>query len=145
MTEKGHWAKSEELLENYVLDRIDASLRQELQQHLASCRECRELVEEETILAAGIRGAGAMEVKERLRSMIKGKESDVPWPHILSIAAALFLIIGIGIYNRWFFKSLPTAPRQTTVEGKRADAKEEEQALEYNEPGHDADLSETRE
>ena len=26
MTEKGHWAKSEELLENYVLDRIDALL-----------------------------------------------------------------------------------------------------------------------
>ena len=72
--------------------------------------------------------------------MIKGKERDVPWPHILSMAAALFLIVGIGIYNRWFFRSLPPAPRHTTVENKRADTREEERAPEHDGPGRDEDL-----
>ncbi len=115
MTNEKHWTDDEEVLEDYVLSRIEDPVRARLDAHLKSCAQCRERVETEAGLAAGIRQFEASRVKSQLQLLTSGRRRSVPLPHILSMAAAIVLIVGIGFYNRWFWKPIPESQPQEVI------------------------------
>lgn len=65
-----HWTTDDTLLAGYVLDRLSDAERETCDRHLASCPDCRRRVEEERLLAAGVRRAGRDELKSRLRQRV---------------------------------------------------------------------------
>jgi hypothetical protein len=101
-----HWTEDEDLLSLYVLNRLSAEERKKLEVHLVSCLHCREAVRQERELVSGIRQFGREEVKLRLKRKL-AQESDsyhrlISWQRVLSAAAVMFVVVGLGIYNRWF-------------------------------------------
>ena len=115
MNDERHWAENEEIVEEYVLGRVKGPLRARLVEHLDSCVQCRTRVRNEVDFAHSVRMFAAARTKEELQELIKGTERSIPWPHVMSIAAALFLIVGIGFYNRWFLRPIPQSPPLETV------------------------------
>jgi hypothetical protein len=102
-TSPRHFAEDPEALEEFVLGRLDQASQQRCEDHLRTCEPCRRAVQVERVIAAGIKRAGRDRIKERL-----GKLSGippgrgVPWPHVISAAAVLLIIVGIGVTQRWF-------------------------------------------
>jgi hypothetical protein len=101
-----HWTEDEDLLAEYVLGRLSAEDRKELETHLRACPQCKEVVQKERALVSGIRQFGRQELKARLRQQIETEpgviHSLVTWQRVASAAAVLIIIGGLGIYNRWF-------------------------------------------
>ena len=100
-----HWTTDEHLLAHYVLGRVDPAQRSGLEQHLRDCPECRGAVEAEQQLAAGVRRAGRDGMKRRLVQHLNQKRIETNWFKIAGVAAALVLLLTVGIYNKWFFSN----------------------------------------
>ncbi len=108
---KAHWSEDPELLERYILNRLEAARRQELEAHLGTCSVCQRVVLAEQKLVAGVRRLGRDELKARLKRRLASagsREIRVPrtrpawvW-QIASAAAVVVLLLGIGIFNHWF-------------------------------------------
>ena len=120
-----HWTRDEELLERYVLGRVVGDELLTIERHLKECEECRLRVQHERGLIAGVKRFGREEMKERLRQRVldgsptlstgviadasqrsdspKPREIQLSWQTIVSIAAVILILTGIGIYNNWFF------------------------------------------
>lgn len=99
-----HWTTDEALLERYVMGRLGAEESAVLEGHLEVCTGCQEIVRSERQIVAGIRAVGRDELKSRLAQRI-GKRPSVHmtvWYRVAGIAAALVLLLTIGIYNDWF-------------------------------------------
>ncbi len=98
-----HFAEDPEVLEDFALGRLDRDTLARCEEHLRACETCRHAVYVERIMAAGIKRAGRDRLKERL-GMLSGMPSrrQIPWPHVLSVAAVLLVLVGVGIYQRWF-------------------------------------------
>lgn len=126
-----HIADDPEILESYVVGRMEEKNRSAWDDHIAHCTPCREAVDRETLLIAGIRRVGRDDVKNRINSLVRRSREDhsVPWPRIWSIAASLLLIIGIGIVSRWMILrnesvAVPPPARQDVVpHGEQHNAK----------------------
>jgi hypothetical protein len=102
-TSTQHFAEDPEALEEFVLGRSDPATRARYEGHLRSCETCRQAVHVERIIAAGIKRAGRDHLKERIRTLLGiPLPRRIPWPHVVSIAAVLAILIGIGITQRWF-------------------------------------------
>ncbi len=98
-----HWTDDADLLAEFVLNRLDASTRQKLEAHMDQCNVCKKAVDTELMIAAGARRLGREELKNRLlKSISVSSSKQAPWPRILSAAAILVVITGIGVYNKWF-------------------------------------------
>lgn len=109
-----HWTEDEEKLARYVLNRLDADERVELEHHLHVCGKCREMVDDELMLAAGAKALGREQLKSRLRQRLGQSDAKrIPWPHVLSAAAVLLIALGVATYHRW----LPTTGSDDTVTG----------------------------
>lgn len=98
-----HWTEDPGLLEQFVLDRIPRERLAVLNEHLNTCDQCRKAVEREKNFVQSVKAYG----RERLRARLKEKleyasTRAVPWPHVLSAAAIVVLVVGLGIYNRWW-------------------------------------------
>ena len=94
---------SPETLEDYVLEKLPPAERAMVEHHVATCSSCRAALEEELHLAAGIRSSGRTALKRRLaESLAASGQQPAPWGRILSAAAVLIVIAGIGIVYRWF-------------------------------------------
>jgi hypothetical protein len=98
-----HFAEDPEALEKFVLGRLDQPSRERCENHLRTCEPCRQTVQVERIIAAGIKRAGRDLMKERLGKLsgIPSRRS-IPWPHVISVAAVLLIIVGVGVTQRWF-------------------------------------------
>lgn len=111
-----HWTDDPELIEKFVLHQLNPEERNELEDHLRICEVCKRALRSEQVLLAGIRRSG----RERFRATLAKKlpratPAAIPWPHILSAAAIIILLTGIGIYNRWFQAVQPIeVPPSTT-------------------------------
>jgi len=102
-TASPHFAEDPELLEEFVLGRLDRMSTERCEQHLRTCEVCREAVDEERMIAAGAKRYGRDQIKARLRTRLgEVPTRRVPWPHVLSAAAILVILIGIGITQHWF-------------------------------------------
>jgi hypothetical protein len=101
--EDKHWTDDPELLERFVLHRLNPSERNELEDHVRICEVCKRAVRAEQLLIAGIRRSGREHLKRQIKTRIAGVSSSAtPWRHIISAAALIVIITGVGIYNRWF-------------------------------------------
>jgi hypothetical protein len=97
-----HWTDNEEVLERYVLGRLDPLAKRVLEEHLEACASCREAVTRERELVAGIRRLGREELKARLaRRVANAVRPSIPWPHVISIAAVLVISVGVALYRFW--------------------------------------------
>jgi hypothetical protein len=104
MTHK-HWTNDPELIERFVLRKMNPEERNELEDHLRICEVCKRTVRAEQVLLAGIRRSGREQFKSELRKKIlasAAEEKTTPWMKILSVAAVVTILFTVGIYNRWF-------------------------------------------
>ena len=101
--EERHWTDDSELIERFVLNRLDPDERNELEDHLRVCEVCKRAVRAEQLLIAGIRRSGRERFKAELQKKISHTEHiGLPWPHILSAAAVVIILVSVAFYNRWF-------------------------------------------
>ncbi len=103
--EHQHIADDPDRLEDYVLGRMAQAEAEAVAAHASSCSRCTEAISSERKLAATVRRAGRDAAKARLRAELSGSDKvvqvSVPWPKVLSIAATLAVLIGLGITGRW--------------------------------------------
>ena len=67
------------------------------------CEECRRVVQHERELVAGIRYAGRIEMKRRVRQWVQSRQGrQFAWTQIASIAAAIVLMLGAVFTIRWY-------------------------------------------
>lgn len=101
--EDKHWAQDDELIERFILNSLNPEDRNELEDHLRICEVCKQEVRAQQLLVAGIRRGGREAFKALLREKVGLlPEKRIPWPHILSAAAVIVILLSVGIYNRWF-------------------------------------------
>ena len=101
-----HWTQDAELLEQFVMQRVDAERRKELEAHLLTCDECQLAVREQQQIILGIKRVGRDEMKARLKQRLSAGVAEprvrrVPWLRIASIAAMFIVVFGLGLYNKW--------------------------------------------
>lgn len=93
-----HWAGDPELVERFVSGGLGQDQKKAFEAHLGGCVLCREAVDQEVKLREGIRIYARKSLKNRLRKRLSlAPGSGIPWPHILSAAALLIIIVGIGM------------------------------------------------
>jgi len=138
MTDNGKHPLSNdpELLERFVLEKLQPGEREELEDHLRTCEVCRKAVLADRRIAAGVRRLGRDEFKERLTRRLAGEShAAIPW-RTLAAAAVIIGLIGVGITSRWFALHEPPPPSpelgqvRAPAEGKgqRAEAARESAA-----------------
>ena len=99
-----HWAQDSELLERYARKQMTGEERKDLDEHLRSCQDCQSLVQQEQEFLAGIREYGRDQLKGRLKLRLEHEPvSHVQWTRVMSAAAVIVILLGLGIYNRWLF------------------------------------------
>lgn len=103
-----HFSENPDQLESYVLGRLDAPTMASCAAHERECRTCHDAVAHERELAAGIRRAGRNALKARIAMNATPTSRDL-WPAILSAAAVVVVMIGVGISERWFVSDKPVA------------------------------------
>jgi anti-sigma factor RsiW len=104
-----HIASDEEILSRYALGRLDGAEREKVDRHIAGCPACMEALRREMRIAAGVRRLGRENLKERLRVAAGPHLSR--WPRILSVAAAVTAVAGLGAYYAWFNGGETLPPR----------------------------------
>lgn len=124
-----HWTEDQELLEQFILHRLDEARRKELEAHLLVCEECQLAVKNEQELVLGIKRVGREEMKARLKERIAGTKPEpssrqIPWVRVLSAAAIIVILVGVGIYDRWFTKEQPNTSEQLISQQQPATARE---------------------
>jgi hypothetical protein len=101
-----HWTEDDDLLSRFVLGGLSPQEMKNLEEHVVSCLQCRELVEKERILATGIRQFGREDVKARLKNRLAAKpvsyQRVLTWQRVVSAAAVVVIITGVGIFSHWF-------------------------------------------
>ena len=100
-----HLAFDPELLERYVLDRVSAEERLAIGRHLRLCAQCRRAVQEERVLAAGVRRSGREELKKKIGA--HPVRFSPSWQQVLSAAAVLLVLVAAGIYEEWLAPRTP--------------------------------------
>ena len=99
-----HWTNDEDLLDRFVLTRLEAEEREKLDGHLRECAQCQQVVRAEQQLVAGVRRAGRDALKARLRERVGIQPvRRINWYQVAGVAATIVFLVTIGIYNRWFF------------------------------------------
>lgn len=133
-----HWTDDVELLERYVLGRVIARERQNLESHLGACEQCRSAVRSEREIVAGVKRLARDGLKQRLRKRVGTETAHaIPWPHVMAAAAVIVILVGVGIYQDWFafYTQKPVAvPEEEKFDrteiGQERASREESPALE---------------
>jgi anti-sigma factor RsiW len=97
-----HIASDEELLSKYALGRLLGSEQEKVDRHTAGCPACMEALRREMRVAAGARKLGREDLKAELKRRIAAPPVRAAWPRIVSVAAAISIIAGLGVYYAWF-------------------------------------------
>lgn len=124
-----HFAADEGELGRFVLLQMTDAERTAADRHLATCASCAAAVEKERLLAAGVRRFGRNQLRSSLREDAEHtRRTLLPYARILSAAAIVLIIAGIGFYNNWFQENKdilgveadgPTLQHETGNEGTR--------------------------
>ena len=97
-----HIADDPGRLEELVLGRLSDAERAEVEAHASGCERCARAIRNEQLLTAGAKRMGRDILKERLKAALEEPTLGIPWVRILSAAAVLFLLVGVGWLNHWF-------------------------------------------
>ncbi len=128
--EERHWTEDSELIERFVLNRLEPGERNELEDHLRICEVCKQAVRAEQLLIAGIRRSGRERFKAELAATLSAvEESNIPWPHILSAVAVVVIVISVVFYNRWFEVIKPPEIESVIESSEGRETKEGEPSL----------------
>ena len=101
--EDGHWTDNPEMIERFVLHKLNPDVLNELEDHLRVCEVCKQAVRAEQIIVAGIRRSGRQRFKQELRKKLAAEPVEkTPWMQILSAAAVVVILLTVGLYNNWF-------------------------------------------
>jgi len=100
-----HWTTDAELLAQFVMRHLESDQLEKLEAHLRGCPLCRDAVRAEQEIAAGVRRAGRDALKRRIARSVDEKEPAVSWYRIVAVAAAIVILVTLGITNKWFFHS----------------------------------------
>ncbi len=93
-----HWTDDPELVELFVSGTLRPDQEKVFESHLEQCATCRAITDREAVLREGIRIYARNSLKSRLRTRVAlSSPAAIPWPHIISAAAVLVIIVGIGI------------------------------------------------
>lgn len=120
-----HWTENEELLEQYLLDRVDPGRSLELESHLRSCTECRKRVEAEEALIGGVRRLGRDQLRKRLASRTRLIHPRLFTWQQLAAAAVFIIASSIGVYQWWVTtqkKEEAPAPATAIAEDLRSES-----------------------
>lgn len=134
-----HWTSDPELVERYVLNRLDAAERSQLAAHLRTCSDCARVVRAEDVLVAGIRAHGRAGMRTRLneRVALRGG-SGLSWYQLVGAAAAIVVLLTVGVHNRWFMEGGVEQPvvsvemtehEQSPSQGDRDDAEKRDEHI----------------
>jgi hypothetical protein len=104
-----HPALDPDRVEQYVLGRLTPREQQAFDSHLQLCAQCKQAVDAELRLAAGVRRSGRDELKKRLAVSLE-ERSAVPWPRLMAAAAIVVIVAGIGIVSLWINRQQATDP-----------------------------------
>lgn len=128
--EERHWTEDSELIERFVLNRLEPGERNELEDHLRICEVCKQAVRAEQLLIAGIRRSGRERFKAELAATLSAvEESNVLWPHILSAVAVVVIVMSVVFYNRWFEVIKPPEIESVIESSEGRETKESEPSL----------------
>ena len=92
-----HWAQDPDLLEEFVLIRMDAVQIERYRLHLKECSKCRELVEHEQIIAVGIKRHGRDQLRARLQQHLASEDRNPSGRQLFISLAAALVILAIGL------------------------------------------------
>ncbi len=133
-----HWTEDDDLLADFVLGRVNDADRKRLNDHLQNCVRCREAVDREKAIVSGVRRYAREEMKSRLRDSLSTqsfpRQGSGTWRRAASLAAALLIVFGVGLYNRWFpwqaakgirDEQTKAASENETTKAEEAQAKQE--------------------
>ncbi|MFA5832003.1 MAG: hypothetical protein WDA22_00870 [Bacteroidota bacterium] len=125
---KIYWTDDDELVERYVLGQLSADEKKRLDEEIAECEPCKEKLQAEFEIAAGIRRYGRDMMKARLRKKLRRERAAqfYSYQYIGLAAAVVIIAIGIGLYQIWFSdlvapkrfhdQQVVLTPQQDTVE-----------------------------
>jgi len=101
MSTSSHWTDDADVLDRYVLGRLEEAERALLDRHLSGCGQCLKKVRAERELAAGIKLAGREKLKTALRRSLKTDEANIFQRYqLIGLAAAvLVVLVGLGIFR----------------------------------------------
>ncbi len=102
--QKKYWTDDPELVEKYVLGQLSDEERKHLDAEIADCEPCKQKLQREMQLAAGIRRHGRDQLKSRMRLKLRREQSQQIFRYqFIGLAAAVVVIaIGVGVYQIWF-------------------------------------------
>lgn len=97
-----HPFRDPETLEGYALNRLPPRERSAIDEHCRGCPECRQLLEEELRLAAGVRRMAREQMQQRLTDRLSVPRSrEIPWPRVIAVAATLIVVAGVSVVGLW--------------------------------------------
>ena len=131
-----HIASDGELLSRYVLGRLDPAEREVVDRHTAGCGACMEALRREMRIAAGVRRLGREDLKTELKRRVAAASQPAVWPRIVSAAAVICLVAGLGVYYAWFTGG-GTLPSQPGVPPPLASRPESRRGDEGNAPARE--------
>ncbi len=113
----------EELLERFVLGRMSPAERVAFEARLATDSDLREAFRQEREILDGVRLAGRQELKRRIAAAtLMAPGPGVPWGRIAALAAAIMIVTGIALWQRWFFPAPSVTPTAAETPVEPADA-----------------------
>jgi hypothetical protein len=75
----------------------------------------RAALDDELHLAAGVRRAARLDLKARIASRTTTMPAHAtPWPRLLAAAAAVIILVSVGVYNDWFSRKSALPGEQIT-------------------------------
>lgn len=100
--EETHPFRDPDILEGYALDRLPPRERSMIDEHCRECSECRQLLEEELRLAAGVRRMARKQMQQRLTDRLSAPHGrEIPWPRVIAVAATLLVVAGVSVIGLW--------------------------------------------
>ncbi len=101
---KKYWTDDPELIEKYILNRISAEEKKRLDAEIADCEPCKAKLQEEMMIAVGIRHYGRDILKARLRKKLQRERATqfFNYQYVGLAAAVVIIAIGLGAYQIWF-------------------------------------------
>lgn len=101
---KKYWTDDPDLVEKYLLGGFSDEERARMDREISDCEPCKEKLQREKMIIAGIRSYGRETAKSALRSkLLKRQSSYLQNYSMAGLAAAVIVIaLGVGVYKVWF-------------------------------------------
>jgi len=120
--------KNKELIPEYLLGRLPEDQQKELQEHINSCKSCREEFEQEQKTFSGIQSYARSRMRQEIREQvdeIRERSAKTDWTLISKVAAVLFFLslIPALVYYQYHFE--PSFDEELLKPGKMEAIEEE--------------------